>query len=127
MPECDFAVKIQEVKAEERQDALFQCVLTAPMNELRWLGKNTPLTNDEKHEITVSEDKLIHKLLVRDCLPLDAGIYVAVAGIKSCNAWLVVDGKKLFSSYFFILGDSLHAVQIPVACIHMEHLQDTFP
>ncbi|XP_074496274.1 immunoglobulin-like and fibronectin type III domain-containing protein 1.1 isoform X2 [Sebastes fasciatus] len=94
VPECDFAVKIQEVKAEERQDALFQCVLTAPMNELRWLGKNTPLTNDEKHEITVSEDKLIHKLLVRDCLPLDAGIYVAVAGIKSCNAWLVVDVDK---------------------------------
>ncbi|KAM6980872.1 immunoglobulin-like and fibronectin type III domain-containing protein 1.1 [Aplochiton taeniatus] len=94
IPPVDFAVKIQEVKAQEREDALFQCVLTAPMNEISWCGKNTPLSNDEKHEITVSEDKLIHKLLIRDCLPLDAGIYAAIAGIKSCNAWLVVEADK---------------------------------
>ncbi|XP_029948320.1 immunoglobulin-like and fibronectin type III domain-containing protein 1 [Salarias fasciatus] len=91
VPEVDFAVKIQEVKAEERQDALFQCVLTGPMTEVKWYGKSAPLSNGEKHEITVSEDKLIHKLIVRDCLPLDAGIYAAVAGIKSCNAWLIVE------------------------------------
>ncbi|XP_050930772.1 LOW QUALITY PROTEIN: immunoglobulin-like and fibronectin type III domain-containing protein 1 [Lates calcarifer] len=91
VPNVDFAVKIQEVKAEERQDALFQCVLTAPMNEIKWCGKNAPLSNSEKYEISVSEDKLIHKLIVRDCMPLDAGIYAAVAGIKSCNAWLIVD------------------------------------
>uniref|UniRef100_A0A667WKD5 Immunoglobulin like and fibronectin type III domain containing 1, tandem duplicate 1 n=1 Tax=Myripristis murdjan TaxID=586833 RepID=A0A667WKD5_9TELE len=94
VPEVDFAVKIREVKAEEREDALFQCVLTAPMNEIKWFGKNAPLSNDEKHEITASEDKLIHKLIVRDCLPLDAGIYAAVAGIKSCNAWLVVEANR---------------------------------
>ncbi|XP_053298547.1 immunoglobulin-like and fibronectin type III domain-containing protein 1 [Pleuronectes platessa] len=91
VPEVDFAVKIQEVKAEEREDALFQCVLTAPMNEIAWYGKSAPLSNSEKYEISVSEDKLIHKLIVRDCLPLDAGIYAAVAGIKSCNCWLVVE------------------------------------
>ncbi|GLD62995.1 immunoglobulin-like and fibronectin type III domain-containing protein 1 [Lates japonicus] len=94
VPEVDFAVKIQEVKAEERQDALFQCVLTAPMNEIKWCGKSAPLSNSEKYEISVSEDKLIHKLIVRDCMPLDAGIYAAVAGIKSCNAWLIVDADK---------------------------------
>lgn len=97
VPEVDFAVKIQEVKAQEREDALFQCVLTAPMNEIKWSVKSAPLSNSEKHEIIVSEDKLFHKLIVRDCLPLDAGIYTAVAGIKSCNAWLVVEGKiRLF-------------------------------
>ena len=81
------------MKAEERQDALFQCVLTVPLNEITWMGKNCPLQNDDKFEITVSEDKLIHKLLVKDCLPLDSGIYAAVAGIKSCNAWLIVEGE----------------------------------
>lgn len=91
--EVDFAVKIKEVKADEREDALFQCVLTAPMDEIKWYGKNTLLSNSEKHEITVSEDKLIHKLMVKDCMPLDGGIYAAVAGIKSCNAWLLVEGK----------------------------------
>ncbi|AWP02427.1 putative immunoglobulin-like and fibronectin type III domain-containing protein 1 isoform 2 [Scophthalmus maximus] len=94
VPEVDFAVKIQEVKAAEREDALFQCVLTSPMDEIKWYGKNTPLSNSEKHEIITSEDKLIHKLIVRDCMPLDAGIYAAVAGIKSCNNWLVVEVDK---------------------------------
>lgn len=107
VPEVDFAVKIREVKAAEREDALFQCVLTAPMSEISWFGKNTPLSNSEKYEITVSEDKLIHKLIVRDCLPLDAGIYAAVAGIKSCNNWLVVEGEKIINlPFFFIFGSS---------------------
>lgn len=96
VPEVDFAVKIKEVKAEEREDALFQCVLTAPMSEIKWYGKSALLTHGEKYEIIVSEDKLIHKLIVRDCRPLDGGIYAAVAGIKSCNAFLVVEGKKMF-------------------------------
>uniref|UniRef100_A0A8C6LUF7 Immunoglobulin like and fibronectin type III domain containing 1, tandem duplicate 1 n=1 Tax=Nothobranchius furzeri TaxID=105023 RepID=A0A8C6LUF7_NOTFU len=92
--DVDFAVKIQEVKAEERQDALFQCVLTTPMNEVKWYGKSALLSNSGKHEIIVSEDKLIHKLIVKDCLPLDAGIYAAVAGIKSCNAWLIIKSSE---------------------------------
>uniref|UniRef100_A0AAZ3RPH7 Immunoglobulin like and fibronectin type III domain containing 1, tandem duplicate 1 n=1 Tax=Oncorhynchus tshawytscha TaxID=74940 RepID=A0AAZ3RPH7_ONCTS len=95
IPPVNFAVKIQEVKAEERQDAIFQCVLTAPMAEINWMGKSAPIENDDKFEITVSEDKLIHKLLVKDCQPLDAGIYAAVAGIHSCNAWLVVEALPL--------------------------------
>ncbi|KAF3856670.1 hypothetical protein F7725_017393 [Dissostichus mawsoni] len=94
VPEVDFVVKIKEVKAEEREDAIFQCVLTAPLNEIKWYGRSAPLTHSEKFEITVSEDKLIHKLIVRDCLQLDGGIYAAVAGIKSCNAFLVVEADK---------------------------------
>ncbi|KAJ3602956.1 hypothetical protein NHX12_030700 [Muraenolepis orangiensis] len=94
VPQVEFAVKIQEVKAVEREDAVFQCVLTAPMTEIKWLGKSAPLCNGEKHEIIVSEDKLIHKLIVKDCMALDGGIYAAVAGIKSCNAWLIVESDK---------------------------------
>lgn len=120
VPQVDFAVKLQEVKAEERQDALFQCVLTAPMSEIKWFGKSAPLSNGEKHEITVSEDKLIHKLIVRDCMPLDAGIYAAVAGIKSCNAWLVVEGEKILLLFKKIFVD------YSVACINMEYLAHNF-
>lgn len=104
VPEVDFAVKIREVKATEREDALFQCVLTAPMNDIKWYGKNAPLSNSDKYEILVSEDKLIHKLIVRDCLPLDAGIYAAVVGIKSCNAWLIVEGDKILLHFLLSLG-----------------------
>ncbi|KAJ8395357.1 hypothetical protein AAFF_G00033420 [Aldrovandia affinis] len=94
IPSVDFVVKIQEVKAEEREDAIFQCVLSQPITEILWISKNVPLKTGEKYDITVSEDKLIHKLVVKDCLPLDTGIYAAVAGINSCNAWLVVEADK---------------------------------
>ncbi|XP_027002041.2 immunoglobulin-like and fibronectin type III domain-containing protein 1.1 isoform X3 [Tachysurus fulvidraco] len=94
IPSVDFLVKIQEVKAEEREDAIFECVTSLPMNHILWTLKNNPLSNCDKYEITVSEDKLIHRLKVIDCMPVDAGIYSAVAGIKSCSAWLVVESNK---------------------------------
>lgn len=93
VPKVDFLVKIQEVKAMEREDAVFECVLSNPFSKILWMGKNIPLEQGEKYDITVSEDKLIHRLVVKDCMLVDKGIYAAVAGIKSCNAWLIVEGK----------------------------------
>ncbi|XP_030634072.1 immunoglobulin-like and fibronectin type III domain-containing protein 1 [Chanos chanos] len=91
IPMIDFLVKIQEVKAKEREDAVFECVLSNPFSKIMWVGKNNPLEQGEKYDITVSEDKLIHRLVVKDCMQVDKGIYAAVAGIKSCNAWLIVE------------------------------------
>ncbi|XP_056126523.1 immunoglobulin-like and fibronectin type III domain-containing protein 1 [Rhinichthys klamathensis goyatoka] len=91
IPVADFLVKIQEVKCVEREDAVFECVLSAPLPKISWIGKNVPLEQSEKYHITVSEDMLIHRLVVQDCMQVDKGIYAAVAGIKSCNAWLVVE------------------------------------
>lgn len=92
VPPVDFLVKIKDVKAEERQDAVFECVLSQPLKKLKWMGKNVPLEQGEKYDISVSEDMLIHTLVVKDCLLLDKGIYAAVTGTNSCNAWLVVEG-----------------------------------
>uniref|UniRef100_A0A673MAY8 Immunoglobulin-like and fibronectin type III domain-containing protein 1 n=1 Tax=Sinocyclocheilus rhinocerous TaxID=307959 RepID=A0A673MAY8_9TELE len=99
IPAVDFLVKIQEVKAVEREDAVFECVLSAPLPKISWLGKNIPLEQGEKYDISVSEDMLIHRLVVKDCMQVDKGIYATVAGMKSCNAWLIVEdsnqrGKK---------------------------------
>ncbi|KAM3621641.1 uncharacterized protein V6R79_013960 [Siganus canaliculatus] len=94
IPMVDFLVKIQEVKAMEREDAVFECVLSNPMSKILWFGKNLPLESGDKYEIQVSEDKLIHRLVVKDCMVVDKGIYSACAGIKSCNAWLVVEADK---------------------------------
>ncbi|XP_035244793.1 immunoglobulin-like and fibronectin type III domain-containing protein 1 [Anguilla anguilla] len=88
----EFIVKIQEVKAKEREDAAFECVLSHPFPKILWMGKNKPLEQGDKYDITVSEDKLTHRLVVKDCMLVDKGIYAAVAGIKSCSAWLVVEG-----------------------------------
>uniref|UniRef100_A0A671PGB8 Immunoglobulin-like and fibronectin type III domain-containing protein 1 n=1 Tax=Sinocyclocheilus anshuiensis TaxID=1608454 RepID=A0A671PGB8_9TELE len=94
IPPVEFALKIKEVTAQEREDAIFECVLTQPVSKITWTLKNTPLSNDEKYEITCSEDKLVHRLRIIDCMPLDAGIYAAIAGIKSSSAWLIVEADK---------------------------------
>uniref|UniRef100_A0A8C4NP51 Uncharacterized protein n=1 Tax=Dicentrarchus labrax TaxID=13489 RepID=A0A8C4NP51_DICLA len=93
----DFVIKIQEVKTQEREAALFECVLTHPIPQITWMGKGSVLEDGEKYSITVSDHKLIHRLMIKDCKQLDKGIYSAVAGITSCSAWLVVEasaGKK---------------------------------
>lgn len=89
----DFVLKIQEIKAEEGDDALFGCVLTYPLPKITWMKKGVALEDGEKYRITVSEDKLIHKLLIKDCRKSDKGIYSAIAGMTSCSAWLVVKGN----------------------------------
>ncbi|XP_054641411.1 immunoglobulin-like and fibronectin type III domain-containing protein 1 [Dunckerocampus dactyliophorus] len=94
IPMVDFLVKIQEVKAMEREDAVFECVISKPLAKISWFGKNLPLEQGDKYDIEVSEDKLIHRLVVKDCMVVDKGIYSACAGIKSCNAWLVVEADK---------------------------------
>lgn len=91
----DFVIKIQEIKAEEREDALFECVLTHPLPSITWTAKGSILVDGEKYNITVSDHKLIHRLLIKDCTLLDKGIYSALAGKTSCSAWLVVEGKGL--------------------------------
>ncbi|XP_029576243.1 immunoglobulin-like and fibronectin type III domain-containing protein 1 [Salmo trutta] len=94
IPTVDFIVKIQEVKAKEREDAMFECVLSHPWPRIKWMGKNATLEEGEKYTITVSEDKLIHRLLIKDCSQLDKGIYSAAAGIKTCSAWLLVEADS---------------------------------
>lgn len=89
----DFVIKIQEIKVQEGEDALFECVLTHPLPKMTWMGKGRVLEDGEKYSITVSDHKLIHRLLIKDCKQLDKGIYSAVAGITSCGAWLVVEGN----------------------------------
>lgn len=90
-------MKIEEVKAMEREDAVFECVLSHPTSTISWFGKNVPLEKGEKYDVEVSEDKLIHRLVVKDCMVVDKGIYSACAGIKSCSSWLIVEGKVVFS------------------------------
>uniref|UniRef100_A0A3P9DK09 Immunoglobulin-like and fibronectin type III domain-containing protein 1 n=1 Tax=Maylandia zebra TaxID=106582 RepID=A0A3P9DK09_9CICH len=82
----------RKIKAEEREDALFECVLTHPLPNITWMGKGNILEDGEKYHLTMSDHKLIHRLLIKDCQMLDKGIYSAVVGNTSCNAWLVVEG-----------------------------------
>ncbi|XP_074536686.1 immunoglobulin-like and fibronectin type III domain-containing protein 1 [Halichoeres trimaculatus] len=86
----NFIVKIEEINAEEEDDALFECVLSHPLPRILWKGKDGELEDGEKYSISVSDHQLIHSLLIKDCKLQDKGIYSAVAGKASCSAWLVV-------------------------------------
>lgn len=94
----EFVVKIEEVKAEEREDALFECVLTHPVSSITWMGNGNVIQDGEKYSVSVSDHKLIHRLIIRDCLQGDRGIYSAVVGKRTCSAWLMVEGKPIFHS-----------------------------
>ena len=91
----DFVIKIEEVQAEEREDALFECVLTHPVPRVTWKSKATVLEEGDKYSISASDHKLVHRLLIRDCVLEDKGIYSAMVGKASCSAWLLVEGKAL--------------------------------
>ncbi|XP_069546724.1 immunoglobulin-like and fibronectin type III domain-containing protein 1, partial [Brachyistius frenatus] len=76
----EFLVKIEDVTAEEREDAVFECLVSTPLKKITWKAKNISLEQGDKYDILVSEDMLIHILVVKDCMPLNKGIIAAVAG-----------------------------------------------
>uniref|UniRef100_A0A3B3VDQ4 Immunoglobulin-like and fibronectin type III domain-containing protein 1 n=1 Tax=Poecilia latipinna TaxID=48699 RepID=A0A3B3VDQ4_9TELE len=79
----DFQAKIKDSKVTENEDAIFQCVLSTPLNKITWSKEDVSLEHGGKYEITISEDKLTHTLRIKDCQMADKGAYYAIAGITS--------------------------------------------
>lgn len=96
VPAVEFKTKIKDVNAVEGGDAIFQCVLSTPLNRITWSKQDSSLEDEDKYEITVSEDKLTHTLRVKDCEMTDNGAYYAIAGITSSSASLTVKGGTTF-------------------------------
>ena len=92
VPSVDFAAKIKDVKAVEYEDAVFQCVLSTPLNRITWSTEHSSLETGDKYEITVSEDKLTHTLRVKDLAMGDKGTFYAIAGLTKSSASLTVEG-----------------------------------
>ncbi|XP_034440429.1 immunoglobulin-like and fibronectin type III domain-containing protein 1 [Hippoglossus hippoglossus] len=91
VPDVKFVAKIKDAKAVESEDAVFQCVLSTPLNRITWSKQDASLEHGDKYEITVSEDKLTHTLRVKDCAMADNGKYYAIVGITSSSAALTVE------------------------------------
>ncbi|MBN3270766.1 IGFN1 protein, partial [Polyodon spathula] len=87
----NFASPLKEVKCKERDDVMFECIITHPLPKLVWMFKNKQLEAGEKFQFAVSEDKLTHRMVVKDVMPVDKGIYSVAAGIRSSSAWLLVE------------------------------------
>ncbi|XP_051804665.1 immunoglobulin-like and fibronectin type III domain-containing protein 1 [Acanthochromis polyacanthus] len=95
VPDVEFTTKIKDVKAVESEDAIFECVLSTPLNRITWSKSDSSLEHGHKYEITVSEDKLTHTLRVKDCGIDDTGAYYAIAGIISSSASLTVEDRGI--------------------------------
>uniref|UniRef100_A0A672FC31 Immunoglobulin like and fibronectin type III domain containing 1, tandem duplicate 2 n=1 Tax=Salarias fasciatus TaxID=181472 RepID=A0A672FC31_SALFA len=93
VPAVEFTAKIKNAKVVEGQDAVFQCVLSTPLHRISWSKDDSSLEHGGRHEITVSEDKLIHTLTIKGCEIADKGTYHAIAGIMSSSASLDVEGE----------------------------------
>uniref|UniRef100_A0A3B3Z7S7 Uncharacterized protein n=1 Tax=Periophthalmus magnuspinnatus TaxID=409849 RepID=A0A3B3Z7S7_9GOBI len=91
----DFKAQLKDVKAVESEDAVFQCVLSTPLNRITWSSEKGSLDNEDKYEITVSEDMLTHTLKVKNCDLKDTGAYYAIAGITSSKASLTVEDRDV--------------------------------
>ncbi|XP_041084630.1 immunoglobulin-like and fibronectin type III domain-containing protein 1 [Polyodon spathula] len=90
----NFASPLKEVKCKERDDVMFECIITHPLPKLVWMFKNKQLEAGEKFQFAVSEDKLTHRMVVKDVMPVDKGIYSVAAGIRSSSAWLLVETEE---------------------------------
>lgn len=80
------------------KDAIFECVLSDPVSKMTWFANDVSIESGDKYDITVSEDMLTHRLVVKNCRPVDNGMYTVIAGIKSSKAALTVKGKLFLIS-----------------------------
>ncbi|XP_048054895.1 immunoglobulin-like and fibronectin type III domain-containing protein 1 isoform X2 [Megalobrama amblycephala] len=91
IPDVEFNGMLKDAKVVEGQDAVFEGVFSGPVTQITWCANDISLDHGDKYNITVSEDKLRHRLVVKNCNKEDKGVYTAIAGIKSSRATLAVD------------------------------------
>ncbi|XP_065135800.2 immunoglobulin-like and fibronectin type III domain-containing protein 1 isoform X1 [Paramisgurnus dabryanus] len=91
IPDVEFNGMLKDAKAVEGHDAVFECVLSGPVPQITWCANDISVEHGDKYNITVSEDKLTHRLEVNNCKPEDRGVYTAIAGIKSSRATLAIN------------------------------------
>lgn len=88
-----FEKPLQDVRCPEEEDAVFECILRTPCYDAVWLHRTHPLEPSEKHQISATPDGLTHKLVVKNVVPADNGMYTLDTGLCSSNAWLIVECK----------------------------------
>lgn len=88
-----FEQPLSDVRCPEEEDAVFECILRTPSHDAVWLHKTHRLEASEKHQISVTPDGLTHRLLIKNVVPSDNGMYTLDTGLCSSNAWLIVECK----------------------------------
>ncbi|XP_052413995.1 immunoglobulin-like and fibronectin type III domain-containing protein 1 [Carassius gibelio] len=91
IPDVEFDGILKDAKVVEGKDAMFEGIFSGPVPQITWCVNDISVEHGDKYNITVSEDKLTHRLVVKNCKKEDKGVYTAIAGIKSSRATLAVD------------------------------------
>ncbi|XP_074019467.1 immunoglobulin-like and fibronectin type III domain-containing protein 1 [Numenius arquata] len=89
-----FEKPLSDMRCPEEEDAVFECVLRTPCFDPVWLHKTHLLEESEKHQISITPDGLTHKLVIKNVVPSDNGMYTLDTGLCSSNAWLIVEYAK---------------------------------
>uniref|UniRef100_A0AAY4BQA8 Immunoglobulin like and fibronectin type III domain containing 1, tandem duplicate 2 n=1 Tax=Denticeps clupeoides TaxID=299321 RepID=A0AAY4BQA8_9TELE len=93
----DCNVLSTDFKTKEGESVEFGCSLSAPVDKITWYSNDKVMEEGEKCNIIVSEDKLVHKLVIKDCETSDSGTITAIVGITPCHASLCVEGQTSFA------------------------------
>ncbi|KAK9973642.1 hypothetical protein ABG768_024359 [Culter alburnus] len=91
LPDVEFNDMLKKTKVVEGQDAMFECALSDPVPQITWCANDISVEHGDKYDITVSEDKQVHKLTVKNCTKDDNGVYTAIVGLRSSRGTLVVE------------------------------------
>ncbi|XP_056605985.1 immunoglobulin-like and fibronectin type III domain-containing protein 1 [Triplophysa dalaica] len=91
LPDVEFDSTLKDTTVVQGQDAMFMCALSAPVPKITWCANDVSFEHGDKYDVTVSENKQVHKLTVKNCKPEDKGVYSAIVGLKSSHGTLVVD------------------------------------
>lgn len=86
-----FRYPLSEVRCHEQGNAVFQCTLYDACFDAVWLHKNCRLQPSDKYDISISEDGLIHRLVIKNTDLSDKGTYTIDTGSRSSSAWLEVE------------------------------------
>ncbi|TRY89362.1 hypothetical protein DNTS_015301 [Danionella cerebrum] len=95
LPDVEFKRSLNDIKVVEGQDAVFECTLSDPVPQITWCANDVSVEQGDKYDITVSEDKQVHKLAVKNCKKKDRGVYTAIAGLRSSQGTLTVEDHEV--------------------------------
>uniref|UniRef100_A0A671S9X6 Immunoglobulin like and fibronectin type III domain containing 1, tandem duplicate 4 n=1 Tax=Sinocyclocheilus anshuiensis TaxID=1608454 RepID=A0A671S9X6_9TELE len=97
-PDVEFHGMLKDAKVAEGQDAMFEGVFSGPVPQITWCANDISVEHGDKYNITVSEDKFTHRLVVKNCKKKEDKGHTAIAGIKSSRATLAVDVPSTVSA-----------------------------
>ncbi|XP_048354062.1 immunoglobulin-like and fibronectin type III domain-containing protein 1 isoform X22 [Sphaerodactylus townsendi] len=89
-----FRNPLGDVRCHEQGNAVFQCTLYDACFDAVWLHKNCRLQPSDKYDISVSDDGLTHRLLIKNTELSDKGTYTIDVGSRSSSAWLEIESAK---------------------------------